>query len=277
MKTAAKLITVLVILSFLLIGCSEDSTNPDSYEFDEEEDNTSIENLLQSETGTTDSFRTYVVNEEDEEEDTLFFYRQITARTINLEIEYTNNHYAEVTRNVLFEGILHIFTPDSVEYEKEFTENAVRYFDLERDPDNHNGFRGWRLVATSGKEYWTDDNEVMIEACHIQTTEVDTVITDISEKILLDNLIELSRNTEVTLTVTTGNNDDLLFIHYHLFQRKPFTNNEDGTYTVTFNTPIFGRFRRFGIDAISHDTLYDFEDGYSSHSWGILYQLSEWQ
>ncbi len=58
------------------------------------------------------------------------------------------------------------------------------------------------------------------------------------------------------MTVTTSHTDDAVYIHRLLYRHR-LHNNGDGTYTFAWVTSSWSGWRHFGIQAITHATLYD--------------------
>jgi len=56
--------------------------------------------------------------------------------------------------------------------------------------------------------------------------------------------------------------------------RSRFTNNADGTFTFTFTTGRGLGLHRFGVDALSHGTLFDDVAPYDSNAWIFDYRVS---
>jgi hypothetical protein len=264
-------ILLAIVLFIFLIGCSENETadvtsDPtNSNNTDKQADDTSISSLISEEQGEIGEFR----NGEEfyeplDEISPMRFRRQVTSRTIQKEIEYIDEDHATVIHSETIEGTFHILTEDSVHIEKPFVDNAYRTFDLIRVGDRGDRHRGWRISASSGTEFWSEENTVEILEIHIVAGELDTVITNISEKIPREQMLGLPMDTEVTMTVTTTHTDDELFLHR---PRKHFDSNGDGTYTVNFMTPSHPRRARLTTDALSHGTLHDDEAPYDSNGW----------
>jgi hypothetical protein len=74
----------------------------------------------------------------------------------------------------------------------------------------------------------------------------------------------------VTLTATTGSASDVVLFYGHDVRRR-FTNNGDGTFTFTFTAGRFIGLRNFGVDALSHGTLFDDTAPYDSNAWILPY------
>jgi hypothetical protein len=134
-----------------------------------------------------------------------------------------------------------------------------------RTLDGDDGGR-WHLVGTSGVEVHTNGGSTHIASVRIQSDGLDTTITDPLELHRLRRLVRLAPNTMVTLTVTTGNAGDVV-LFYGRDMRRRFVNNGDGTFTFQFTTGWFPGLRNFGVDALSHGTLFDDQAPYDSNAW----------
>jgi hypothetical protein len=60
-------------------------------------------------------------------------------------------------------------------------------------------------------------------------------------------------------------------LFYDHDERRRFTNNGNGTYTFTFTAGRFIGLRNFGIDVLSHGTLFDDTAAYDSNAWIFPY------
>lgn len=124
----------------------------------------------------------------------------------------------------------------------------------------------WRLVGTSGVEIHTRNGVTHIQSVRVQSGTLDTTITDPLELHRLRRILLLEPNTMVTLTVTTGDANDVVLFYHHDMRRR-FVNNGNGTYTFTFPNGDFPGLRHFGVDALSHGTLFDDTVAYDSNAW----------
>ena len=124
----------------------------------------------------------------------------------------------------------------------------------------------WRLAGTSGVDVHTRGGVTQVKSLRIQTAELDTTITDPLELHRLRRVILLPQGTEVTLTATTGSASDVVLFYGH-DQRRRFTNNGDGTFTFHFVAGRYIGIRNFGVDALSHGTLFDDAAPYDSNAW----------
>jgi len=92
--------------------------------------------------------------------------------------------------------------------------------------------------------------------------------------IRLASLPKVTPGTEVTLTVTTERSDDEVFLHA-ADRRFRFHSNGDGTFTGVWRAGLFVRgMRHFGVDAISHPTLFDDVAPYDSNRWVLPHVIA---
>jgi hypothetical protein len=148
--------------------------------------------------------------------------------------------------------------------------------DVPRDADcDHDSTRvRWRVAGVSGVQVTSNENTTQIQSLRIQCGALDTTITDPLAFIRLRGLIKLQPGQPVTLTVTTNHTDDVVLFH-HNDRRARLASNGDGTYTGTFACRRFDRgLWHFGVDAISHATLYDDTAAYDSQRWVFPYVLA---
>jgi hypothetical protein len=170
-----------------------------------------------------------------------------------------------------------IDSADSVIH-KPLADRWVRRVLLKRLPTSDSTRSAWRVVATSGVRVTSRDATTAISSLRLQTADLDTTLTDPLRFFYLRRILKLQPGTAVTLTVTTTRNDDVVVLH-RVGHRFRFHNNGDGTYTATWlvpdlrlgdgprpgpgRPPIF----HFGVDALSHGTLFDDQAPYDSQAW----------
>ena len=125
----------------------------------------------------------------------------------------------------------------------------------------------WRIVAASGVQVTSKGATTNIVSLRIQDGGLDTTITDPLAFQRLRRIVHLAPDTQVTLTVTTGRNDDVVFLR-HAERRFRFHNNGDNTYTGVWRTGVFwGGIHHFGVNAFSNGTLFDDQAPYDSQAW----------
>ena len=151
--------------------------------------------------------------------------------------------------------------------------------DVPRDADcPHDSTRvRWRVAAVSGVQVTSLDNTTQVMSVRVQCGALDTTITDPLAFVRLRGLFKLQPGLPVTLTVTTSHTDDLVLFHHD--GRRPgrfrLASNGDGTYTGQFRCGMFAfGLWHFGVDAISHATLYDDAAAYDSQRWVFPYVVA---
>ena len=133
----------------------------------------------------------------------------------------------------------------------------------------------WRIAGTSGVSVQTVSTATVIPptdivSLRIQKANLDTTITNPLELFRLRQLIHAVPGEEVTLTVTTvGSQNVVVLLHRSL--RFRFRNNGDGTYTGRWIVPGAPGIHHFGVNALSHGTLFDDEAPYESDAWILPY------
>lgn len=171
-------------------------------------------------------------------------------------------------------------------FDKPLDETRVRLVALRRAPLPHDVPRDadcphadstrvrWRVAAVSGVQVTSKDNTTQVLSVRIQSGALDTTITDPLAFIRLRGLLRLAPRGPVTLTVTTNHTDDVVLFHHNL-RRGRLTANGDGTYTGQFGCRDLSRgLWHFGVDAISHATLYDDTAAYDSQRWVFPYVVT---
>ena len=131
----------------------------------------------------------------------------------------------------------------------------------------------WRVAAVSGVKVTSKDATTNILSLRVQCAALDTTIDDPLEFQRLRKILKFPPETPVTLTVTTGRNDDVVVLH-HRDHRFRFHNNGDNTYTGVWPSgmPMAG-LQHFGVNALSNGTLFDDQAPYDSQSWIFPYSL----
>ena len=130
----------------------------------------------------------------------------------------------------------------------------------------------WRIVAVSGVDVTSRGVTTHIESLHVQTVDMDTVLTPLAFQ-RLRRILRFEPQTMVTLTVKTDRVDDVVVLQ-HRDRRFRFHNNGDMTYTGVWPTGLFAAgLHHFGVNALSHGTLFDDQAPYDSESWIFPYSL----
>ena len=161
---------------------------------------------------------------------------------------------------------------------KPLADRWVRQILLKRISTSDSTQCAWRVVATSGVAVTSQFATTSIERLRIQTAGVDTTVTDPLRFTYLRRILQLEPGTPVTLTVTTLRNDDVV-VMCRFGHRFRFRNNGDNTYTGVWQVPDLrqgngprpgpGRppIFHFGVNALSHGTLFDDQAPYDSQAW----------
>ena len=155
--------------------------------------------------------------------------------------------------------------------QKPLDDDWTRRVALVRVPDRFGpDITRWRLAGTSAVDVRTRNGVTRVQSLHIQSTDLDTTITDPLELHRLRRVLFVPEGSEVTLTATTGSASDVVLFYGHDVRRR-FVNNGDGTFTFTFTAGRFIGLRNFGVDALSHGTLFDDTEPYDSNAWIFPY------
>ncbi len=122
-----------------------------------------------------------------------------------------------------------------------------------------NGVRVWEVVDVTGAFVTTPapNDTTHIVSIHVVATGVDTTLTNPLAFFSLSHVIKFATSDTVHLTVTTLRNDNPVFIHLDGIYRWRLHNNLDGTYSTQWVTSAWSGWRHFGIQAMTHASLYD--------------------
>jgi len=218
--------------------------------------------------------------------DPLFFWRDIrrVARTFDVAFADTDSTgqpaTAIVTVHKRFAGSFNIVVGDPASegsptdahvIRKPLRDHWVRRILLKRVAriDGHER-RPWRVAAVSGVEVTSRDAQTRLQSLRVQSGDLDTTITNPLAFWRLRRLVHLEPEASVTLTVTTLAADDVVIL-YARGHRARFHNNGDGTHTITWTAGAVDGLRHLGVNALSHDTLFDDEAAYDSQTWILPY------
>jgi hypothetical protein len=212
----------------------------------------------------------------------LRFARKITNVETDIHIEYSNPDpngrptvaHATIQRHL--QGSLHILAAaeDTVRISKPIDDDWTRKIVLVRRPVRGGLEMGpWRLAGTSGVDVRTRGGSTRVLSLRVQAgAELDTTITDPLELHRLRRIIRFLPGAEVQLTATTEASSDVVLFHGHGLRRR-FTNNGDGTHSFRFPAGEFPGLRHFGVDAMSHGTLFDDTLPYDANAWILGYAV----
>jgi hypothetical protein len=223
-----------------------------------------------------------------------FWWRKINDISRNIQVDIhsaDSTHpyaYAYVTITDNITGFLHIWGwQDSawIFTTKPFSDQAVKSAYFEKTGENDDPYRGWSLQGISGVlVHSLPTSTRVIEQAHIVSSSgYDNILfeNDVTEITLRDSLMTFQVGDTIILTVTTGDATDLVYLHRPLYywrpQRRPFVNNGDGTFTVTWtinNIACACNRHHFAIDVIKRATLYG-DEAYDSRIWGLIYKVTQ--
>jgi hypothetical protein len=213
------------------------------------------------------------------------FWRTITHRTTSFEFAFADTdstglpRTANVTVRRRFVGTFNVLPrdpnhPDLADranvVHKPLLDHWVRHFLLKRI-DLPGATRPlWRMAGTSAVEVTSEPSTTLINSIRVQTSSLDTTLTDPSAIVPLRRVLRFGTEDSVTVTVTTPRTDDVVILYLH-DRRARFANNGDGTYTRKFGAEVFTGWRHFGVNALAHGTLFDDQAPYDSKAWIVPY------
>jgi hypothetical protein len=199
--------------------------------------------------------------------------------------------YADVTVMDTLTGNLHILARDSsgnrVRSIKSLKDVATRSAYYEKRGTNNSPYRGWSLEGVSGLVSYSvlvpistrQINQVHLASSRgYNRTFTEDSITAITLK---DSILTFVIGDTITLTVTTGDSTDSVYLHtstyyYRRPHRSSFVNTGDSTFTGSWviGGDVLGasEHRHAAIDVIKHSTL-DGDDPYDSRIWGVIYRV----
>ena len=218
----------------------------------------------------------------------LTFWRQLRASDRRFEFAFSDTDStgrptrAVVTIRTRLVGTFNVLTgsslesaamPDSARVRKALDDLRVRRVLLRRVPGTHDSRVRWRVAATSGVQVSSSDHTTEIRSLRIESGALDTTITDPLAFVRMRNVLRLEPNSSVTLTVTTGRDDDLVILH-RFGGRFLMAHDGTNTYRATLQVGLFERsMHHFGVDALSHGTLFDDALPYDSQRWILPYVI----
>ncbi|MCC6350338.1 MAG: hypothetical protein IT347_12195 [Candidatus Eisenbacteria bacterium] len=208
----------------------------------------------------------------------LYWWRTIRSVTRSYDVAYTNPDstgrplLAVVTIHKRLLGGFHILAGDSTAVpsslvRKPLDDRWERRLLLRREPRNDStGIVIWRLVGTSGVKVTSAEAGTHIQSVRVQAGVLDTTITAPLEMHRLRRVLHIPTGTQVVLTVKTTRDNDVVLL-YRWMHRARFHNDGGGQYTIRWTTGNDGGLRHFGVNALSHGTLYDDAAPYDSQAW----------
>ena len=296
-RRAPLLVTILLGLT-VLWGCSDNSVNPQSQAAGEEAAITGTLAALPEfmddglfdtpdQTLLAPSLRDAgeVAAAPKEAIEPFVFWRAITARSRRFEFAFADSDStgrpttAIVTVHRRFTGTFNILPRDpnaptvadrSGAIAKPLDDHWVRRLLLKRIRLGDETRGRWRLAAASGVSVTSAEATSEIESIRVETATQDTTLTDPLAFVFLRRMLRFAPEDSVTLTVTTPRADDVVLL-YHREHRGRFRNNGDGTYTARLRAGHLAGWRHFGVNVLSHGTLFDDAAPYDSKAWIFPY------
>lgn len=214
--------------------------------------------------------------------DSFFFVRLIRNEGVTRDIHIENVPGEPPIANVTvvrdLGGIFRLFydDPDMVylpgTLDKPLAATATRSakFVKRGGPDRH---RGWRLLEVSPLEMVSDPITKVLQSVEISSASVSMIITDPSALVPVEELPTFGMGEDVTLTVTTDDETDFVFLHTP--RRKwEFQPLGGGVFEGMWTTGDRPGRRHAAIDVIDEDTLFDDEAPYDSVLWGLNYRVA---
>jgi hypothetical protein len=268
----------------LLSGCFDGDDSPSGPGGSESDDQAAIEASIQQESAEFADSDLLVWGEDfaggttRDAINTLRWWRELLRleKTIGITIHRDGPpSSADVTVTTDASGVLHLVSGDDPEFErinKDFEITGVRSLYFERRDARMLDRRGWVLRGLSGLDVQSPGTTRKINSVHLKSGSIESTITDIHAVVPRNELTRFPIDSEVEITVDTGDDKDAVFLHLrkdHL--RIPLVSNGDGTFSGKFRTGINRGIRHLAVDVLSHETLYDDTAPYDNVVWGIPY------
>jgi hypothetical protein len=224
------------------------------------------------------------------------FWRSITSATRDFEFAFADSDTAGqpttalVTVNWHFLGTLNIVPASAAPMSagavamaadtdniirKPLADHWVRRVLLKRLHSDMDGVEhhDWHIAAISGVEVTSPEATSQILSVRVESATFDTTITDPLALIRLREILRFATDDSVNVTVTTGRADDVVLLYFG-DHRDRMTNAGGNTYTGTLRAGSLEGWRHFGVNALSHGTLYDDSAAYDSKAWILPYVIT---
>jgi len=133
--------------------------------------------------------------------------------------------------------------------------------------------REWKVVQVTGAFVSTVSPTTSILSLYIHSSSgVDTTIYNPLQWISLRHVLKFGTLDTVSVTVTTSRTNDPVFIHRWDWRHR-LRNNLDHTYTFSWVTSAWGGWRWFGIQAMTHGSLYDDTLPFDMQAWHFPFRV----
>lgn len=153
---------------------------------------------------------------------------------------------------------------------KPLRDHWVRRILLVRVPLERTDRTVWRIAASSAVRVTSREAQTRITSLRIQSEGLDTTLTEPLALFRLRRILRFDQHADITLTATTLRSDDVVVL-YARHRRLRFHNHGDGSYTATWRAPWARGVHHFGVNALSHGTLFDDQARYDSQAWILPY------
>jgi hypothetical protein len=144
-------------------------------------------------------------------------------------------------------------------------------------PDSVTGaWKEWYVVGASGALVTSVGSNTgsgsapQIVSVRFQSPNSDVTLTDPLKLQPLDGALRVDEGADVAVTATTGSVDDVVVLMLQDV-RLSLQPRGDGTYVGVWRTPMLTGLRHVGVNALSHETLYDDQAAYRSAAWVFHY------
>jgi hypothetical protein len=163
--------------------------------------------------------------------------------------------------------------PDTTRINKALDKTLTRKVMLKRLTIG--AIQAWRVVEVTGAFVTTPGATTKIVSIRMQSASgVDTTITDPLQFFSLSHIVRFGTSDSVSVTVTTMRNDDAVFIHRWDWRHR-LHDNLDNTYSFKWVTSPWGGWRVFGIQAMTHGSIYDDTLPYDSQAWHLPFRVQQ--
>lgn len=208
------------------------------------------------------------------------FGREVESVTHDRDVEFTSDTTATVTFTKTTSGVFRILAlqPDStrIAYEKPFSDHSTRYAYMVKRRLRPNLPLVWLLTGVSGTLTQSDNGTVAIQSVTFSDGTNTTTITNPLQVTDRRNLPAFAPGSDVTITVTTTNADDALFLFAapRAFHRRALEASGNNSYTITWRVPRHPGVHVVSLDALSHGTLFDSVAPYQNMGWSFSYRIN---
>jgi hypothetical protein len=136
------------------------------------------------------------------------------------------------------------------------------------------GGRQWKVVQVTGAFVETQGATTHIVSIHLHSSSgVDTLITGPLQWNALRHVIKFGTLDTVTVTVTTSRLNDVVYIHRWDWRHR-LRNNLDYTYSFSWVTSAWSGWRHFGIQAMTHGSIYDDTAPFDMQAWHLPFRVA---